>query len=344
VNPNKGGKMRLTGKQKKTLQYSLGGIVGIIILAAWITSPLMHKSPWDVSVPEGNPFKSKVADLSSFDSAIPYESGAPGAPLSGELTVNPATSGEEMLSSLYSSGLSELAGEEELPGTSEEDLASVSAESSKYSPSAGSPSAGPKAKLSKLPSITAGNSGTQSLGSRHSKFFGSGNERPDFKPSIPTEKIGKINDNNSKLLASVNNAQEKSAKAMGLKGKFEGSRMGAASAFNKLVAAKGDELTTQMEESAAESGILMGNKTADLKKNDPSLNKTKITLPQPQEAEVDNNDEMYKQMLFQMLMQVALGPVFGSLSQVMTANMMQQMGADSQIGKKTSWSLPEKKG
>ncbi len=99
-----------------------------------------------------------------------------------------------------------------------------------------------------------------------------------------------------------------------------------------------------MEESAAESGILMGNKTADLKKNDPSLNKTKITLPQPQEAEVDNNDEMYKQMLFQMLMQVALGPVFGSLSQVMTANMMQQMGADSQIGKKTSWSLPEKKG
>lgn len=321
--------MKLTGKKKKTLQYAAGGAVGLVVLIAWITLPLTQKSAWDTAVPEGNPFQSKSADLSSFDSAVPYESAAPGAPLSGELTVNPAVVGEEMGSSLYSSGLEALSGgEDEIYGSGAEGAVSASKDGGKYSPSASAPPASPgKPKLATVASITSGNSGTQSLGSRHSKFFGSGGEKPEFAPSLPGN-IGKLNDNNSKLLASVNNAQDKSAKAANLTDEFGDSRVGAAEAFNKIVAAEGEELTTSMEESAAESGVLMGDTAADLKKSDPNLNKKKISMPEPEPAMDDDNDEMYKQMLIKMLLSATLGPMFGAVGQMMAA----QINPNAQIG------------
>ena len=96
--------LNLKGKKGKTIQYAIGGVVGFIILVLWFSVPLMDKSAWNTAVPEGNPFSSKSVDLRGLSDGMGYESGAPGGPLSGEMIYNPATSGEDINSSLYNGG------------------------------------------------------------------------------------------------------------------------------------------------------------------------------------------------------------------------------------------------
>ena len=173
--------MRFQTKKNKSTQYVIGGTVAVIILGLWISLPLMSGSSLDSSVSTGNPFRSKVADISLLGSDISSEGGAPGSPLSGDMINNPATSGEEIASSLFESG----------PG-SDEPAVAVSADASAApaaSPmaSAGAPAApsGPRGRLSAAASITAGNSSSMSSGGKHDKFFGTGNQKSEFAPAAP---------------------------------------------------------------------------------------------------------------------------------------------------------------
>lgn len=100
--------LNLKGKKSKTAQYAIGGVVGFVILILWFSVPLMDKSAWNTAVPEGNPFSSKSVDLRGLSDGMSYESGAPGSPLSGAMIDNPATSGQDINSSLYSSGFDEI--------------------------------------------------------------------------------------------------------------------------------------------------------------------------------------------------------------------------------------------
>ena len=113
--------LNLKGKNNKTKQYAIGGVVGFVILVLWFSVPLMDKSAWNTAVPEGNPFSSKSVDLRGLSDGMGYESGAPGGPLSGEMTYNPATSGEDINSSLYNGGFEGLSDGEGADGASSGD-------------------------------------------------------------------------------------------------------------------------------------------------------------------------------------------------------------------------------
>jgi hypothetical protein len=96
--------MKFQPKKNKSTQYVIGGTVAVIILGIWVSIPLMSGSSLDSSISAGNPFRSKVADIGLLGSDIASEAGAPGSPLSGEMINNPATSGEDIASSLFQSG------------------------------------------------------------------------------------------------------------------------------------------------------------------------------------------------------------------------------------------------
>ena len=124
-----------TRKQNKPMQYVVGGTVAVIILGLWISMPLMNSSSMSSSVSAGNPFKSKVADISSLGSDVALEGSAPGSALSGEMINNPATSGESILSSLFQSG------PEDAPGAEASASASASADAG-AAPAPGGPGGG----------------------------------------------------------------------------------------------------------------------------------------------------------------------------------------------------------
>lgn len=308
--------LNLQGKKNKVAQYAIGGVVAFIVLLLWISVPLMDKSPWNTSVPQGNPFSSKSVDLRSLSDSTGYESGAPGSPLSGELTYNPATSGENIDSSLYRSGFDDLSSDDE---SLKNDIAASKGSALKYASSASSPNI-PRGKLNIMASIGSGGSNTGTSGKRHSKFFGGGNDRAKIDMASYNASIGKIK-KSSKLLASVDNAQKKSKKALDFQGRDEKGRSAIASAFNKLIESGSSELTTGLKDSAAESGIVAGTVNGDtLKKNLPDINKSEYTPPAPDEADEEiDNDEQYKQMIMQMIIGATLGSAFGAMGTVISS-------------------------
>jgi len=335
--------LNLQGKKNKTAQYAIGGVVGFIILVLLFSVPLMDRSSWNTAVPEGNPFSSKSVDLSSLSDGMSYESGAPGAPLSGELTYNPATSGDDIGSSLYNSGFDGISDGEIEEGEGESRAVAVSAgSSSKYSGSANAPS--PRkvsiGKLNKVASIGSGGGSSGTRGKKQ-KFFGGGNDRAKFSENYNAP-IGKIK-KDSKLLSSANNSRKhsKKAEAINLKGKEEAGRSGIAAAFSNLVKADDSQITTGLEEAAAASGIAEGEIGGDLKKNDPGLNKSKYTPPAPgKPSSGDNSDEKYKQMLISLVMRGTLSPMFGAMGNVMSAAMMPT--AAPKLGQDTSLDVKDK--
>jgi len=304
--------MKLQNKKSKPAQYVIGGTVAVIILGLWISLPLMNGGSADSSVSAGNPFRSKVADISSLGSEISAEGGAPGSPLSGEMINNPATSGEEMASSLFQSGPSE----EEVPAAS----ASVDQAPAASGPGAGpsasgaAPSSAPHGKLAAAPSITAGNSNSMTAGGVHNKFFGSGNQNAEFAPAGPGPDMKKLatTDKKSALVAMLSNSADKSILAA-KSGNMDAAKGGAAAAFGN--SAKGDtgNLNGNLEAQSLESGMQMGQTAQDLKKNDPGLNKHKVTLPEPKVAKDENANAEMKKMIMQMIIQAVLKVALGSL-------------------------------
>ena len=303
--------MKFQAKKNKSTQYIIGGTVAVIILALWISIPLMSGSSLDSSVSAGNPFRSKVADISMLGSDISSEGGAPGSPLNGSMIDNPATSGDYTASSLFQSG----------PGADEPVDATASASASVDAPygggsaSAGAPAAsGPKGKLAVAASISGGNANSMSTGGgKHDKFFGSGSQKQEVAPTAPAN-LKKIptGDKKSSLVAMLNNTADKS-KLAAKSGSMDAAHGGASSAFANTAKAGGSDLDSDFEDKAIESGLQMGQTAQDLKKNDPSLSKTKITPPSKPEDATNESEEMknqIKMMVIQMVLKMAIGLVF----------------------------------
>lgn len=305
--------IKFQAKKKKSTQYVIGGTVAVIILGLWISLPLMTGSSLDSSASSANPFSSKAANLSLLGSEFSPEGGAPGSPLNGAMIDNPATSGEDIASSLFQSGL---AGDEAAAPASAETGAPSPGASASASASAGAPApSGPRGKLSAAASISGGNANSMSSGSKHDKFFGgSGNQKSELAPLAPAD-LKKMSgaDKKSGLVAMLSNSADKSALAA-KSGDMNAAKGGASAAFANTAKAGGSDLNNDLESSAVGAGMQMGQTAQDLKKNDPSLSKTKVTPP-AQPEDVSDKDEEFKQqmkmMIMQMVLKMALGAVFG---------------------------------
>jgi len=303
--------IKIQGRKSKKTQYAVGGTVAVIILGLWIALPLMNNSSLDSSVSAGNPFKSRVADISSLGSDIPSEGGAPGSPLSGEMINNPATSGEDMASSLFQSGLE---GEEAAPA---EVTASASASAPLPAvsgfPGASAPSGG-GAKLGAVASISGGNSNSMTAGGVHNKFFGSGGQKAEFAPATGADlKKMAAEDKKPGLLAMLNNTADKSQLAAKT-GNVDAAKGGAAAAFTNTAKAGGSDLNDKMENQSAMSGLQLGQTAQDLKKSDPNMSKHKVAMPEPKPVKDEKADEEMKKMLLQMIIQNVLGPMFNTMA------------------------------
>ena len=305
--------IKFQAKKKKSTQYVIGGTVAVIILGLWISLPLMTGSSLDSSASSANPFSSKAANLSLLGSEFSPEGGAPGSPLNGAMIDNPATSGEEIASSLFQSGL--IGDEAAAPASADSGAPSPGASASaSASASAGAPApSGPKGKLSAAASISGGNANSMSSGSKHDKFFGSGNQKSDFAPTMPADmKKMAAPDKKSGLVAMLSNSADKSALAAKT-GDMNAAKGGSAAAFANTAKAGGSDLNNDLESKAVGAGMQMGQTAQDLKKNDPSLSKTKVTPPAKPEDVTDKNEEMKQQikmMVIQMVLKMALGLVF----------------------------------
>lgn len=305
--------IKIQNKKSKPTQYVIGGTVAVIILGLWVSLPLMNGTSADSSVSAGNPFRSKVADISSLGSESSSEVGAPGSPLSGEMINNPATSGEEMASSLFQSGPSE----EEVPAAS----ASVDQAPPASGPGAGpsasgsAPSGAPRGKLAASASITAGNSNSMTAGGVHNKFFGSGNQKAEFTAAAAGPDMKKLApaDKKSALVAMLGNSADKSILSA-KSGNMDAAKGGASAAFSNT-SGKGDtsDLNNNLESQALASGLQMGQTAQDLKKNDPGLNKHKITLPEPNVAKDEDADAEMKKQIIQMIIQAVIKVALGSM-------------------------------
>ena len=303
----------ITGKKSKTKQYVIGGVVALVILCAWISIPLMQNSSMDSSVASGNFFKTRTADVSSLGNDIPQEGGAPGYALNGEMLNNPATSGENIASSLFQSGPDD---ETALVEASADDSSRPPAPLPGMSASAGAPgpsSSGSKGKLSSMPSITAGNSNSMTAGGSHNKFFGSGAAKADIAPAADQAfKNVTASDKRNALVAMLQKAEEKSAQAAKAPNAAAAAG-GATSAFEKTARADNSSLNTDTENDAASSGLALGAAAQDLKRNDPQMNKKKVSLPEPKAVKDDKGDEEIKKMLLQMIISSVLGPMFATV-------------------------------
>jgi len=281
--------IKFQAKKKKSTQYVIGGTVAVIILGLWISLPLMTGSSLDSSASSANPFSSRAANLSLLGSEFSPEGGAPGSPLSGAMIDNPPASADAGAPA---------------PGAS-----------AYASASAGAPApSGPKGKLNAAASITGGNANSMSSGSKHDKFFGSGNQKSELAPLAPAD-LKKMTgpDKKSGLVAMLSNSANKSALAAKT-GDMNAAKGGASAAFANTAKAGGSDLNNDLESKAVGAGVQMGQTAQDLKKNDPSLNKTKVTPPAAPEDVTDENEEMKKQikmMIIKMVLQAVLGPILG---------------------------------
>ncbi|OGR67303.1 MAG: hypothetical protein A2081_01530 [Elusimicrobia bacterium GWC2_61_19] len=303
--------IKIQGRKSKNTQYAVGGTVAVIILGLWIAMPLMNNSSLDSSVSAGNPFRSRVADISSLGSDIPSEGGAPGSPLSGEMINNPATSGEDMASSLFQSGLE---GEEAAPAEVTADAsASAPPPSASGFPSAPAPSGG-GSKLNAVASITGGNSNSMTAGGTHNKFFGSGGQKAEFAPAAGADlKKMAAADKKPGLLAMLGNTADKSQLAVKT-GNMDVAKGGAAAAFTNTAKTGPSDLNDKMENQSAMSGLQLGQTAQDLKKSDPNISKHKVAMPEPKPVKDEKADEEMKKMLLQMIIQNVLGPMFNTMA------------------------------
>ncbi|OGR51697.1 MAG: hypothetical protein A2049_10365 [Elusimicrobia bacterium GWA2_62_23] len=306
--------IKLQTKKSKTTQYIIGGVVAVIILGLWVSLPLMNNSSLDASMAAGNPFRSKVADISTLGSDIPSEGGAPGSPLSGEMINNPATSGEDIASSLFQSGLME-----EAPLTESVSADASAAPSSVPSASSGAPMpAAPMGKLNTVASISGGNSNSMTAGGLHNKFFGGGGAKAEFAPATGPDlkKLASSDDKRSALVSMLNNTAEKSQLAAKT-GSMDAAKGGATAAFTNSAKLGGSDLDDKLENQSASSGLQLGQTAADLKKNDPNINKNKVNVPEPKPVKDDKADEEFKKMIIQMIFQSVIGPMFGAMANSM---------------------------
>ena len=309
----------VSDKKKKT-QYIIAGIISIIILMLWITLPLTNKSVWDSSVSNPYGMTKKSADLSLMDSA---GIDAPGAPLTGELIDNPATTLDLEASSLFKMPESESIYEESKDANKTQG-GLADALPNPPSPNPSKSDGFVKSKLNKLSSLAGGNSGSMTVGTTHNKFFGQDVAKADLV-GIDDNKFKSSSDGKNVAFMALKYVEDQSVKAKDAKD-TEQSRGSATSAFEKTKQVDTSYLNSKEEKEASASGLELSKAEMDFKRNDPSISHKKITLPTPKEDEDESKkmEEEIKKMLLQMIIQATVGQVFGVIGQMMAMNMCPQ--------------------
>ena len=316
-------RLQIQAKKNKPAQYILSGIIAVVVLVAWISLPLISNSSLDSSVSAGNPFKSKVTDIGSLMGDIPSGGWSQGSPLSGEMTDNPATSGESMVSSLFQSGVGDeepSAGPDAAEGAGGPGMDSgmSGGPSGDYMGPASGGSQGERPKLNPQASFAGGGSNSSSASGPHSRFFGGDSAKPNFAPATGSNaNVAREPAKNGALMSMLSNSAEKSRFAAKT-GNLYAAHGGAASAFERTAKADTSDLTTDLENKSAVSGLSVGQAARDLKTNDPKLNSSKVTPPAPKPVEdKESTEEEIKKMLMQMIIQSTLGEMFGSVGQLL---------------------------
>lgn len=316
-----GGKMKFVNtyeKKKKKTQYIIASVISIIILSMWLTIPLMNKSSWDSTVSNPYGMSKKSADLSLMDSA---GFDAPGQPLTGALIDNPATTLDLEASSLFKMPDSDIKYEEE--SSQDED----SIQNTKYTQTA-HPNVGgigvsnPPSKLNKLPSLSGGNANTMTVGTTHNRFFGQNTAKAELIPAMQENSKDIKSTKRNFALEALKSAEKNSVASINAKS-ADAARTGALNAFEK--SQKVDELylSGKDEKDFKVSGLEIAKAETELKRNDPSVSKKKISIPQPKKDEDESKkmEEQIKQMLLQAIIQGIVGQVFGAIGQVMAMQM-----------------------
>lgn len=313
-------KKSLIGKRKsnKPLQYAIGGVVSLVILVLWITSPGRSSAFSAAAVAAGNPFSSRVTDLSALstgDEHIKTEAER----MADEMGSHEGENG--ILSTLFQSGVEEesaptdsgtaLAATDaptEVPSAADVDIPSASASSS-VSPSI-------KAKLSSSggsSGVSGGGGGSSSSSSSHNKMFGSGSVQASTKKiDVNT---GSVNTNSltsktpSKAIASLKKAADLSDTAAKSTNLAKASSF-SSQAFDGGVKKENVEMLAGEGKAVEAANLDFGKAVTDLKSYDPSKNSKNKVVPPPSKAKdaKDEDDEM-KKFLLQMLFQNVIGPV-----------------------------------
>jgi hypothetical protein len=250
-------------------------------------------------------------------SDISSEGSAPGGALSGEMIDNPATSGDATLSSLFQSGTEAEAAPAEASADAAVPAAPYGADASASSPGAapGGGSSRPMGKLAATGSLGGSSGGSMTAGSTHGQFFGSGNKKAEIAPvSMDDAKKSIPSSDRKGVVTAMLNTAVSQGKLAARTGNMDAAHGGAASAFTGGgKAATTSDLAAGDDEKSSVSGIELGQAAGNLKKNDPNLNKSKITMPKvTAAAEVKDPDQEFKQALIKMILGAALGAVFGS--------------------------------
>jgi hypothetical protein len=316
-------KRNLLGKKKanKPVQYAIGGVVALVMLVLWITSPSRGSSFSTAVIAAGNPFSSRVSDVSALSSAGDDTFKSETQKMAEEMGSHDG--GNNLLGSLFSSGFEEekmefLDGGSEAaaaPSADDGGSASDSYSSPSASPaSGGSVSDGARAKLSALNSSLGGSGGgstSTSGGGNHNKFFGSGNPKTTVnKIDIGTQpkKNAPLSAPGKQGLTSLQTANRYASDAL------KTNNLGSASATNSLAFDGGtkkattDFLDTGTESASGAASLGLGQAITDLKTNDPKLNTNKVTPPsKPKDASKESDD--WKKELIKSLISGVVGPV-----------------------------------
>lgn len=315
-------KRNLLGKKKanKPVQYAIGGVVALVMIVLWITSPSRGSSFSTAVIAAGNPFSSRVSDVSALSSAGDDVFKSETQKMAEEMGSHDG--GNNLLGSLFNTGFEEekmefLDGGAEAAAAPSDDGSggsSGSYSSPEASPvSGGSVSEGARAKLSALNSSLGGSGGgstSTSGGGNHNKFFGSGNVKAKVnKIDIGTQQKKNAPSAPAKQgLASLQTANRYASDAL------KTNNFGSASATNSLAFDGGtkkattDFLDSGTESASGAASLGLGQAITDLKTNDPKLNTNKVVPPsKPKDASKD--DDAWKKELIKSLISGVLGPV-----------------------------------
>lgn len=311
----------LMGKKTKNkpLQYAIAGVVSVIVIALWITSPGRSSSFNAAVIAAGNPFSSRVSDISALSSSEEkYKSSL--EQMAAEMGSHDG--GNNLLGTLFRSGTG---AEEEIEDAGTAFASSVESNESSYGSSASevsSPNAVSEATRAKMSAIgssfSSGGKGSSSSSGdgKHSKFFGSGSVKANIaRVDVSTPKNIRTGAVQGQGLTSLKTASLRGAQAV------KTANLGQASVGNSLsfdggtTKANTDFLDTGVEAASGLAQLGMSQAISDLKSGNPIKNVNKVT-PKVNKAKEDKDksaDDEMKKMLLQFLLNNLVGPAFSSV-------------------------------
>lgn len=319
-------KRNLLGKKKanKPVQYAVGGVVSLIVLVLWITSPSRGSSFSAAAIAAGNPFSSRVSDVSALSSAGDDTFKSETQRMAEEMGSHDG--GNNLLGSLFQTGFEEEkiefldGGAEAAAAPSADDEASSSGDYSAPSVSqptsaSGGVSDGTRAKLSALSSSFGGGGGSSNTsGGGHNKFFGSGNVKATVnKINVERDKskVPAASNAAKQGLTSLKTANRYATDAVRSKN-LTNAAVGNSLAFDGgTKKATTDFLDKEIEGASGEATLGFGQAIQSLKTNDPKKDSTKITPP-GKPKDVTKDDQDLGKYLLKLFMSSVVGPVMSS--------------------------------